>query len=135
MMSTRTSNFPALYSLDAHARVHTQPRDNKNDRSNKVFIGLLIFVAAAATKRTRFAFETIPTIPLIIVPFAPVSPHEGLMLFIPKSVKKKKKKKVGTQTPLFSQIRAPIRPLHRYTVYYYTPWTSRTSIGGRTSKI
>lgn len=93
MMSTRTSNFPALYSLDAHARVHTQPRDNKNDRSNKVFIGLLIFVAAAATKRTRFAFETIPTIPLIIVPFAPVSLHEGLMLFIPKSVKKKKKKK------------------------------------------
>lgn len=110
MMSTRTSNFPALYSLDAHARVHTQPRDNKNDRSNKVFIGLLIFVAAAATKRTRFAFETIPTIPLIIVPFAPVSPHEGLMLFIPKSVKKKKKKRLAHKRHCSHKYEHPYAP-------------------------
>lgn len=49
------------------------------------------------------------------------------MLFIPKSVKKRRKKKKGwhTNDPLFSQIRAPNAPYidtRCTTVYYAMDW-------------
>lgn len=69
-----------------YTRAFTHRRDNKNDRSNKVFIGLLIFEAAAATRLTRFAFETIPRCLSLFL--SRRIPHEGLMLFILQCMEK-----------------------------------------------